>query len=219
MLTHGNCIEALRGLPSNSIDACITDPPYGINLRPGWGRNRPIAGDGRSEAKELWAAAVPQMSRLAKDNTAHLFFSAWSETWVKTILEQHFTVKGAVVWVKNNFGLGFYLRPQFEMAYYCHKGKPPRPAKAPSNVWACAKVHLPVHACEKPVPLLQNAIRLTCTGIRRAVILDPFMGVGSTGVAAALDHHAFIGMELDAEYFAVARKRIETAQQRFGRVA
>lgn len=65
------------------------------------------------------------------------------------------------------------------------------------------------HPTQKPVPLLEYLIR-TYTN-EGETVLDPTMGSGSTGVACANTGRRFIGIELDAGYFEIARKRIEEA--------
>ena len=67
-----------------------------------------------------------------------------------------------------------------------------------------------IHSTVKPTALMRYLVRLvTPPG---GVVLDPFMGSGSTGKAAALEGFDFIGIELDAEYLEIARRRIEHAQ-------
>ena len=210
-LYHGDCLEVMASIPDGSVDSFVSDPPYGMNLKPQRGRTQSILGDGNDEAPDLWAAFLPHAARIAKDDTAHLFFSRWSEAWVKPLLAEHFTVKGCIVWSKTNFGIGYYVRPQWELAYYCHKGKPPKPAKAESDVWVHKRVARPVHSCEKPVGLMERAVRLCAPD--GGVVVDPFMGVGSTGLACVNTGRQFIGIERDDKYFAIASERIANARR------
>jgi len=207
----GDCREVLPTLVD--VDAIVTDPPYGISLVPKRGLTEAIQGDGREEAKELWRFLAVESVRLAKPDTGHLFWTGWSETWTKEILAECFTVKSCVVWAKNMFGIGYYTRPQHEFAWYCHKGRPPVPAEAFSDLWQVPKVQAPVHSCEKPVDLMKAAVRL-CDPRGGGIVLDPFMGVGSTGVAAVSLGRKFIGCEIDANHFDIARKRISAAVAR-----
>jgi site-specific DNA-methyltransferase (adenine-specific) len=204
----GDCREVLPLI--SEIDAVVTDPPYGISLAPQRGLTEAIQGDGREEAKELWRFLASESVRLAKADTGHLFWTGWSETWTKEVLAEHFTVKSCVVWAKNMFGIGYYTRPQHEFAWYCHKGKPPVPAEAFSDLWSVPKVQAPIHSCEKPVALMKAAIRL-CDTRGGGTVLDPFMGVGSTGVAAISLGRKFIGCEIEQKHFDVAVKRISAA--------
>jgi site-specific DNA-methyltransferase (adenine-specific) len=203
----GDCREILPLLPA--VDSVITDPPYGIDLQPQRGLTKAIAGDGQSEAKALWAEVARLAYGLAKADTAHLFWTGWSETWTKDALAAHFKVKSCVVWGKNVWGIGYYTRPQHEFAWYCHKGQPPVLSEPDSDLWMVPRIQAPEHSCEKPVALLQRAVRL-CTK-PNGLVLDPFMGIGATGVACAKMGRKFIGIELDPGYFDTTCRRIEAA--------
>lgn len=204
----GDMREVVKDLPQ--VDSVITDPPYGISLQPQRGLTEAIQGDGREEAKNLWASLANATLRLAKPDSAHLFWTRWSETWTKEALAEHLTVKSCIVWAKNMFGIGYYTRPQHEFAWYCHKGKPPVPKEAMSDLWQVPKVQAPIHSCEKPEALMRAAVRL-CDHTGEGLILDPFMGVGSTGCAAISLGRRFIGIEIDPVHFDTACRRIEIA--------
>jgi len=204
----GDCREILPTL--QPIDSVITDPPYGINLQPQRGLTEAIQGDGRNEARALWESFVPACVALAKPDTAHLFWTGWSEVWTKEVLDAALRVKSCVVWGKNMWGIGYYTRPQHEMAWYCHKGKPAVLKKPDSDLWLVPKVQAPEHSCEKPVQLLERAVRL-CTAHAGEIVLDPFMGSGATGWACANMGRRFIGIEIDQGYFDLSCRRIDRA--------
>ena len=209
-IIQGDCLEVMRDIPDKSVDSIITDPPYGIDLQPQRGITQAIEGDKPQEARDLWAKFVPETYRILKDNTASIFFARWSEVWCKEILEQYFTVKACIVWVKNNFGIGYYTRPQHEFIWYCHKGKPPLPQTPQSDVWMEPKVLKPIHSCEKPTGLIERAIGFTSS--ENSIILDPFLGSGTTAVAALNTGRFFIGIEKEPKYVEIARKRVKAAQ-------
>ena len=209
-LYEGDCLEVMRQLPDNSVDAVVTDPPYGIDLKPPRGRTKPIVGDRKAEAQALWREFVPQCYRLLKPNTAALFFAGWSEAWVPQLLAEWFTVKACIVWRKNVWGIGYYTRPQHEFIWYCHKGKPPVPDRAESDVWDAPRVPRPKHACEKPVALMRRAVRFVSPV--GGTILDPFAGVGSTLVAAIEEGRNVIAVEIEPEYCEIIRKRMAELQ-------
>ena len=210
-LHQGDCVEVMREMESNSVDAVVTDPPYGIDLQPQRGITKSIVGDGAQEARELWAGFVPEAHRILKNNTASLFFTGWSEMeWAKPLLAKYFTVKSCIVWVKNVWGIGYYTRPQHEMALYCHKGNPPLPEEPQSDVWFCDRVHKPKHSCEKPVSLAVRAVKL-CTE-PDAVILDPFAGSGAILEGAVQVGRRAVGIEIDGEYCQQARRRLSAIQ-------
>lgn len=204
----GDCREILPHL--NMVDSIITDPPYGIALKPQRCLTEAILGDGIVEARALWEAFVPLCKALCRPNTGHLFWTGWSETWTKEVLETQFRVKSCVVWGKNMWGIGYYTRPQHEMAWYCHSGRPD-PLEVPdSDLWLVPKVQAPEHSCEKPVALMERAIRL-CSRSSGDLVLDPFMGSGATGCAAIRMNRKFVGIELDPSHFDLAFRRIEEA--------
>ena len=96
------------------------------------------------------------------------------------------------------------LRKEYEELRNVHNVDPMH-----CNVW-----HIPplpstgrFHTCQKPVPLLRRLIRVSSP--EGGVVFDPFMGSGSTGVACRNTGRKFIGCELDPEYFATAKNRIE----------
>ena len=71
-----------------------------------------------------------------------------------------------------------------------------------------------LHPTQKPVGLMERLIALVTQ--ENALILDPFMGSASTGVACIITSRKFIGMELDDEYFNLAKQRLATALQEKG---
>ena len=113
-LHRGNSLDLLKSLPDASVDAFVTDPPYGIDLKIGTqkpGKNT-IRGDGRLEAQLLWKAWVPEAHRVARPDTAHVVFGTWKCPWMLDVLRACFDVKGCIVWDKKLWGLGHYVRPR-----------------------------------------------------------------------------------------------------------
>ena len=204
-IVEGDCLELMRRMPSESIDCIVTDPPYGRDLQPQRRLTKPIEGDVEGEAKRLWNELARQGPRILKPNTSALFFSGWSECdWVKPLLAEAFEIKTLIVWIKNRFGIGYYTRPQHEFIWYCWKGTPPKPEIAPSNVWNCAIEQAPIHSCQKPVDLMVRCIRLAGGG----VVFDPFVGSGTTLIAARRLGQAFVGCEISADHCKVAEGRL-----------
>lgn len=212
---RGDALRFLSSLPDASVDAFVMDPPYGIELQLHSSRRhkgapgRAIAGDGRAEARRLWRAWVPEAWRVARPDTAHVVFGSWKSPWMFDALSAHFRVVGCIAWDKRIIGLGYYLRPQWEMAYVCVKGRPPRRGTAPSDVWEQARIVRTKHPCEKPVPLLRRAVRLVSDPGQ--LVADPFAGIFSAGVAAVLEGRRFIGSEIDGRYVKLGDTRLTAA--------
>ena len=72
-------------------------------------------------------------------------------------------------------------------------------------------IHKNNHPTVKPVALMSYLVRLVTPP--NGIVLDPFMGSGSTGIAAQLEGFRFCGMEMDADYFKIAEARIENYEQ------
>lgn len=209
---RGDAVRMLRSWPDESIDAFVTDPPYGIELKLGTRSNRnSIAGDGKLQAQKLWKAWIPEAFRLAKRDSAHLVFGTWKSPWMEQILSEYFTVKGCIAWDKKIIGLGHYLRPRWEMIYLCVKGKPPRRMTAPADVWPIPRIMRTRHPCEKPVKLLREAIRLVSD--EGQIVADPFAGIFSTGVAALLERRRFVGCEINGRHEKLGRQRLLTTER------
>lgn len=206
-LWNGDAREVIPSL--SAFDTIVTDLPYGINLVPPRRKTKAIANDGQDEAKKLWAEILELSAPRLPDNSSHMFWTGWSEVWTKSELERFFKVKSCVVWGKNNFGIGFYTRPQHEFAWYCHKGEPPKLDAPVSDLWLEPKIQAPIHSCEKPHKLLQRCLKLVTGG----VVLDPCMGSGSTLVACAKLGRKGIGIEVDEEYFNIAVERVRKAYE------
>lgn len=205
---RGDCLHVLSKLPSASVDSFVTDPPYGINLKMHWNRNRPlsIAGDGRNQARLIWSTFLAEAHRLAKPDTAHIFFGTWKSIWIKQLLEEHFQVKGCIVWFKNTWGMGYWLRPRWELAWLCHKGKPAILGAAPPDVWQFNRDHRLIHPCQKPVDLLRQAIRTVCPP--GGLVADPFAGVASCALASIKEDRRWFGIEIDPRHHRLGLERL-----------
>lgn len=136
---------------------------------------------------------LPEAQRVARPDTAHLFFGTWKS-----------------LWYKNTWGMGYRLRPRWELAWYCHKGKPPFVSPAPPDVWECNRDHRLRHPCQKPVDLLRRAIRFACPP--GGTVADYFAGIASTAVAAITEDRHFIGSELDRRHHKLGQARIKEAK-------
>ena len=97
--------------------------------------------------------------------------------------------------------------PKTEFIIFFHKGRRLINGKRDSNVFEYSKTRNELHPTQKPVDMTEYM--LSKFSDEGDVILDPFMGSGTTGVACINTNRKFIGIELDKEYFNIAKKRIE----------
>lgn len=198
--------DARELVPNLQADMILTDPPYGLDVK--YGRSelghRTIAGDQDTEL-------LTWISRVGGDvlpATAWMVvfcgFSAVGEVQA-ALRAGRFDVKTVGVWDKAAPGLGMGIRNQYEMWVLARKGSPPEPWGG-GNVWRIPGVHgRPIHPHEKPVELLRRFVaRYSQPG---DLILDPFMGSGTTLRAAKDLGRKAIGIEIDEAHCEAAANR------------
>lgn len=200
-LYHGDCLEVMKSLPAGSVDAVITDPPYGM----GWdaGVQTGPNGTGKHRSSNYGRTIINDDKPF--DPSPFLRFP-------KVVLfgYQHFAsrlpVGTTLIWLKRyDSGFGSFLSDA-ELAWM----------KGGCGVYAKRDVSLQgesrqrAHVTQKPVSLMRWILDMAKVP-EGATVLDPFMGSGTTGVACMQTGRNFIGIEIDEGYFSVAKKRIEDA--------
>jgi len=189
----------------------LTDPPYGVDYRGRWCSDwEAIAGD---DEPAIMLPAFSEIWRVLRPNSFCLSFYGWpdADQFLTAWKLIGFRPVSHIVCVKNNIGLGYFSRSQHETAFLLAKGHPPRPATAPGDVFEWERESLTYHPCQKPLQVISRLIStFTAEG---AVILDPFMGSGTTLLAARNLGRRAIGIEIDECYCHVAVQRL--AQQVF----
>lgn len=194
-------------MPDESVNAIITDPPYGINYVSQTGAR--IKND-----KALFIWFLYDAFRVLKSGGTLLCFTRWDveQTFIDAIELAGFRVKSEVIWDKVYHGMGdtkAAFAPAHENIVFAIKGKYSFPGGRPKDLVTFSKLGSAqmIHPTEKPVGLIANLI--TAVTKPDDLILDPFAGSGSTLVAAKKSGRRFIGVELDDEYYEKARRRIE----------
>lgn len=224
----GDCLEIMPGL--GAVDAVVTDPPYSsggftqsaISKAKGQGlRSETIKREGWFSGDAMTAAGgaylLREVARLAFDLTdtkaTLTAFTDWrvAALYAPAIESARWRYQNMLVWDKGSAGLGAGFRAQHELALHFSKGAPEYHAATYGNVLKAQRVPSKIreHQCEKPLPLLSQIIE-TVTGSGE-VVLDAFMGAGSTGAACVALGRAFVGIEVDAGYFETACRRVEEA--------
>jgi DNA modification methylase len=200
----GDCLEVMRGMADKSVDAVITDPPYGIGRDKGFGGfggfGTPIA---RTRYHGDWDSERPNkeyFDNLLRISEVALIFGG-------NFFSDYLPVgKHWIVWDKLN------TMPTFgdcELVWTNVKRNSVKKITRQYN-GLIGKEKKRYHATQKPVDLCVKLIsQYTKEG---DTILDPFMGSGTTGVACVQTGRNFIGIEIDPTYFAIAEKRIKEAQ-------
>ncbi|MDG1313912.1 MAG: DNA methyltransferase [Flavobacteriaceae bacterium] len=208
MCGDSTSIDAVEKLmDGRKADVLFTDPPYGIDFAPQRGTHGKIMNDALEGADfdtfldAVFAAALASM----KPDTYAFVWTGWSKIGAfERSLQRLFKIQAMHIWVKNNFGIGYYSRPKHEPFYLCLNGKPVYPANPPADVWEAKKVHKTVHSCEKPVDLIVDILD---TYHKNSTALDLFGGSGSTLIACEKTARDCRMMELDPKYCDVIIKR------------
>lgn len=215
LLFLGNCLDILPELADESVGCLITDPPYGINYLSS-SRSLPkttMANDGPEAYKLLDAALALVVPKLKLHSHIYVFTTWQAYTPMAEVVKRYFTIKNMLVWVKNNRTRGDLKANygyQHELVLYAHKGRRYLNGKRDGNILPFKKVptQAMTHPTEKTVDLLAYLIGKS-TNIGE-VVLDPFMGVGSTLVAAKNLERRYIGMEIEPLWYELACKRLES---------
>lgn len=202
------CSDALRTLPQfpkQSVDLIVTDPPYGDNVSYGPHRIR-VAGN---EHPLIALAVMSKAFRVLKPNsTAYMFCSMRHLDFIRTFFSHYtnFRTREVIIWNKLTMGIGPSFRKQYECILVLEKGKPIYRDPKMLNLLSYSRVRNSYHPHVKPTELIKLLIRHS--SIEGDIVLDPFLGTGTTAVAArALNRH-FIGIELEENYCRIARARL-----------
>jgi DNA modification methylase len=192
----GDCLEILPTL--GSVDAVVTDPPYGmgfVSKRRHTAHDR-ISGDTCTKLF-LWATQIPVKH-------SRYVWGRWDS--LADIQEKP---KSCITWVKNHWSMGDLRHEharQTEIAFFWPGPEHDFPSKRPQDVVFSRRTDNSEHPTQKPVYLMEQML-----GWSRGLVCDPFMGSGTTGVACANLGRKFIGIEIDPKYFDIACERISAA--------
>lgn len=202
----GDCLEFMRGMDAGSVDAVITDPPYGISISDkelGKGRSTGIASSvmvyGVWDSNRVSKNHIDQIMRVSSNQVI------WGGNYYSDMLPPSM---GWLVWFKRD-GLPTRSYADAELAWTSFD----RAARVLSLRWdgfiRDTKEKRNGHPTEKPIELMRWCIELTTQP--GDTVFDPFMGSGTTGVSCMQLGRNFIGCEIDQAYFAIAERRIRDA--------
>ena len=227
-LILGDCLEVMKTLPDKSVDAVITDPPYSSGAR----QTNQLRSRGAMLRGEKWqeewfgtdnlssvgfmffmrGVALAAFGKCRPGAHLYMFIDWRNYPMLYQILESSgWRINNLIVWNKEIFGMGDNYRNQHELIIYASKGSPSRCLRHDvPNVIDSKRVKQTNHPTEKPKELIEL---LLSVGVKEGeIVLDPFMGSGTTGVACVQTGRDFIGIEIDSGYFAIAERRIKEAQ-------
>lgn len=222
-LLQGDCMELIKNIPDNSISCIITDPPYKMNHSTGGCTNIGMKNKWQGNIKAgntvmgfdlsiKFSDWLPEIYRVLQES-GHCYIFCNDKNLQELMNECSkvgFRESNILVWIKNNACPNRYYMKNCEFILFLYKGA----AKPINNMGDKAAIQVDningknkLHPTQKPIGLLKRFV-LNSTN-ENDIILDPFMGCGSTGVAASEIGRDFIGIELDENYFNIAKERIE----------
>jgi site-specific DNA-methyltransferase (adenine-specific) len=205
----GDCLEFLKTLEPGSVDAVVTDPPYGIALNARYGGGSRLYPDGsRREPKHAYRPKIEGDDK-PFDPAPFMGF------------------RHVMLWGANNYGLkgGRWLvwdkrcgvcpprsQADCEIAWFNEPG----PARVFRHVWDgmirdSERGVQREHPTQKPVALMEWCLSFLPEG---CTVFDPYMGSGTTGVACIRTGRRFIGCEIDPTYFQIAERRIAAEREK-----
>lgn len=206
----GDCLEILPTLEAGSVDAVVTDPPYGANVATNYRTRKRTALALCNDFAPIVGDSEPF------DPSPFLIFPVIVLFGANYYADKLPPSTGWITWDKvdglaSSRALGFNDNADSELIWTSLHV----PARIIRHRWmGCMKKSENgkgrVHPTQKPVALMAKIIdHYTRPG---DTVLDPFMGSGTTGVACAQLGRDFIGIEIDPDYFAIAEKRIREAE-------
>ena len=213
-----DCLDAMKLLKDKSVDLVLTDPPYGINYLSPWTDNHDkIANDGFEEWRKCLPLWLEQLKRVLTDRgCCCCCCCGGGKTPVTAIFTmeaiKHFNLIQTLVW-KKFIGLGWKYRPAYENIIILSKSKDDYSfydeTKSCSNVIEGFNQDIPQkgeHPTQKPVELMQYLLKIHSK--EGDLVLDPFLGSGTTAVACKNLGRRFIGIEISQTYVDIANKRL-----------
>jgi site-specific DNA-methyltransferase (adenine-specific) len=198
LLIEGDCREVMAVLPK--VDAVVTDPPYGMAFRSNHRiiKHKVIANDDCVTLLK-WACGLQACH-------SKYIWMRWDN------LRDIPAPRSLVTWVKNNHSMGDLDHEHGRQTEVCAFFRGPNhrwPSVRPTDVINCPRTNNEFHPTEKPVALMREVVGWTI-----GVVLDPFMGSGTTLVACQRLGRQGIGIELDPGYFDIACRRVQDVVDR-----
>ena len=233
ILFNGDCAQKMKKIPPSSVDLLLTDPPYNLGLfMKGRGTNMgklrenhfAVSAWDQLETGE-WVSKMDSFfhdaARVMKKRGSMIVFMSLIkvQSIIELALKNGFYYKTTGVWHKTNpiprnMNLQFVNSTEawLYFTYGAATGTFNNDGKVihdfiETSVVPLTEKKLGKHPTQKPIGLMERFVELLTN--EGDVVLDPFMGSGSSGVASARLNRRFIGIELSKEYFDLSKKRIE----------
>ena len=230
----GDCVKLMGKMPVGSVGLIVTSPPYnlrnstGNGMKDGRGGKWPKAqlingyqGHGDDMPHEQYVRwqrdCLTAMMRVLREDGAIFYNHKWRVQGGllqdRSDIVKGFPVRQIIIWQRDggiNFNAGYFL-PTYEVIYLIAKPEFRLAPKANSlgDVWKIPQESHNPHPAPFPVELAQRCIQSATANI----VLDPFLGSGTTAIAAGACNRHWVGLEVSKDYCKVARERIKVAKK------
>lgn len=221
-LYNDDCLNVLKTISDNSIDLVVTDPPYKLTARGSsgtmggyWKGAKAKKGTVFDNNNISFNDYLNELYRILKDDS--ILYIMCNNKNLRELLNVGdnvgFKFVKNLIWEKGNKICGKYYMGCYEYIALFRKGKdkPINNCSTPDILKVPIKklkdsTNKNLHDTEKPTELMK--ILVENSSDIDDVVLDPFMGIGSTGIASKKLNRNFIGIEIDKNYFEIAKERI-----------
>ena len=230
----GDCLELMAKMPVGSVDLIVTSPPYNIKNSTGNGLKDGRGGkwakaallDGyashddampHEDYVERQRKCLKAMMRVLREDGAIFYNHKWriqgGLLQDRADIVKDFPVRQIIIWQRKggiNFNPGYFL-PTYEVIYLITKRdfKLAPKANAAGDVWNIPQENNNPHPAPFPIELAQRCIAST----KGKIVLDPFMGSGSTAIAAEAEKRKWIGFDISEKYCKLARERLSAVRR------
>jgi site-specific DNA-methyltransferase (adenine-specific) len=215
VLYKGDILEVLKFLPDESVDLVIADPPY----------NSDVEWDGKDDEWQFrW---LEEVKRVMKEGASlYVFFAPLKMYGVEGWIRSNLTLKNVMVWHHPNlYGAGLSYgsdrwKSTWDVVFYATKGKKAKHGKNVSqegykfnsngggfDVLIYSQPRPLLHKAQKPLELIMKLI--WCSSNEGDVVLDPFLGSGTTAVACEKLERKWIGIEIEEEFCEITKQRFK----------
>ena len=214
----GDCLEVMKGIPNDSVDLVLTDPPYGANKKFDNDKIKNIENNIKNWSIELIRVCKNQLFIFCDFRTIEYWLRELKDLIFRNIILWHKELGGSspkyyarkteyILWFvkdKNNY----FFNP---IEIKCSSNKCRRDFKNITDLWLIPSINNMAyervkHPAQKPLELMLRIIKSHSR--KNDLILDPFLGSGTTAVACKQLNRKYIGIEINPDYCRIARERL-----------
>ena len=237
----GDCLKVMKDIPDSSIDLVLTDPPYNISegtvpiydtryKQRGHKKSRKIQLDAEwdkfsdKDFLDMMYGFIDEVRRVLKPSGSFICFTSDRYlSFLRSYIRKNMIYRQTCVWIKSN-PVPQMRKVKFmhatELFFTVNKEKGHDSFRWENGQRANVFYHPIVggkertkHPTQKPLWLMSELIKYYTKG-ENNIVLDPFLGSGTTAVACKMLNRKFIGIEISPEYCEIARKRIKSIPEK-----